>query len=113
MPSSATSRSSSLRRCAARAAAHAAHAQRELDVLRHRHVAEQRVVLEHQADAALARGDVRDVAPVQRDAAVIDPGEAGDGAQQGALAAAAGPEQHEELAVADVERDVVDDRHAL
>ena len=89
MPSSATSRSSSLRRCAALRAAHAAHAQRELDVLGHRHVAEQRVVLEHQAHAALARGDVRDVAPVQGDAAVIDPRQPGDGAQQRALAAAA------------------------
>ena len=98
--------------CAAHLAAHVAHAQRELDVLGHRHVAEQRVVLEHQAHAALARGDVRDVAPVQGDAAVIDPRQPGDGAQQRALAAAAGPEQHEELAVADVERDVVDDRHA-
>jgi hypothetical protein len=68
------------------------HAQGKLDVLRHRHVAEQRVVLEHQPHAALAGGDVRDVAAVQRDAAVVDAGEPGDGAQQGALAAAAGPE---------------------
>ena len=76
-----------------------ADAQRELDVLADGHVAEQRVVLEHEADAALARRDVRDVAAVQRDAAVIDLGQAGDGAQQRALAAAAGPEQHEELAL--------------
>jgi hypothetical protein len=34
---------------------HAAHPQRELDVVGHGHVAEQRVVLEHEADAALAR----------------------------------------------------------
>ena len=61
MPSSATSRSSSLRRCAAVGGLHAPHAQRELDVLAHRHVPEQRVVLEHQTDTALARRDVRDV----------------------------------------------------
>jgi len=54
-------------------------------------MAEQRVVLEHQPHAALAGGDVRDVAAVQRDAAMVDAGQPGDGAQQGALAAAAGP----------------------
>ena len=78
-----------------------------------RHVPEQRVVLEHEPDAALARRDVRDVVAVQRDAAVIDAGQPGDRAQQRALAAAAGAEQHEELALADLERDVVDDRRAL
>ena len=96
----------------ARFGAHVPHAQRELDVLRHRHMAEQRVVLEHQPHAALAGGDVRDVAAVQRDAAMVDAGQPGDGAQQGALAAAAGPEQHEKLPVTDVERDVVDHRRA-
>ena len=39
--------------------AHAPHAQRKLNVVRDRHVAEQGVVLEHQADAALARGQAR------------------------------------------------------
>ena len=53
-------------------APHAARAQRELDVVGHRHVAEQRVVLEHEADLALPRADVRDVAAMQHDAAVID-----------------------------------------
>ena len=96
----------------ARLGAHVPHAQRELDVLRHRHVAEQRVVLEHQSHAALAGGDVRDVAPVQRDAPMVDTGEPGDGAQQRALAAAAGAQQHEKLPVTDVERDVVDHRRA-
>jgi hypothetical protein len=55
---------------------------------------------------------VRHVAAVQGDAPVVDPREAGDRAQQRALAAAGGPEQDEELAVADVERHVVDDRDA-
>ncbi len=79
--------------CAARdalGALHAPDAQRELDVLRHGHVPEQRVVLEHEAHAALARGHVGDIAAVQRDAPVIDARQAGDGAQQRALAAAAG-----------------------
>ena len=92
---------------------HLAHAQRELDVVADRHVAEQRVVLEDEPDFAIARRHVRDVLAVQRDGAMIDLGESGDGAQQRALAAAAGPEQHEELALLDVQRDVVDDGHRL
>ena len=70
---------------------------------------EQRVVLEHEPDAALARGHVGDVPAMQRDAAVVDARQAGDGAQQRALAAAARTQQHEEFAVADVDGDVVDD----
>ena len=72
-------------------------------------MAEQRVVLEHQADAAIACPDVGHVAAVQRNAAVIDAGEAGDGPQQGALAAARGAQQHEELALAHLDGNVVDD----
>jgi hypothetical protein len=90
-----------------------AHAQREVEVVRHRHVAEQRVVLEHQADAAFARRQVRDVALVQCHATVVDRREACEGAQQRALAAAGGPEQHEELAGRDLDRHVVDDRDTL
>ncbi len=43
------------------------HAQPERDVLEHRHVAEQRIVLEHEADLPLARADRRDVEPLQHD----------------------------------------------
>ena len=94
-------------------ALHLADAQRELDVLADGHVAEQRVVLEDEPDVALARVHVGHVAAVQRDAAMVDFGEAGNGAQQRALAAAAGAEQHQELALPDVQRNVVDDRDAL
>jgi len=41
------------------------HAQRELDVVRDRHVAEQRVMLEHEAHATLARRQRGDIALVQ------------------------------------------------
>jgi hypothetical protein len=98
---------------AALGGAHAAHPQRELDVVGHGHVAEQRVVLEHEADAALARRYMGDVATAEQDPAVLDRRQAGEGAQQGALAAAARAEQHEELARRDVQRDVVDDRRAV
>ena len=85
-------------------------AQRELDVVRHRHVAEERVVLEHEADAAILGSEPGDVAAVEEDLAGVDLGEARDHAQERALAAAARPEQHEELAGRDLERDAVDDR---
>ncbi len=92
---------------------HLAHAQRELDVVADRHVAEQRVMLEDEADLALARGHVRHVPAVQEDAAVVDLGQAGDGPQQRALAAAARAQQHQEFALLDLERDVIDDRYRL
>ena len=76
-------------------------------------MAEQRVVLEHEPDAAIARPHMGDVAAVQRNAPVIDAGQTGDGAQQGALAAAGGPQQHEELALAHLDGNVVDDRLVL
>ena len=88
---------------------HPAHAQREFDVVRDRHVAEQRVVLEHQADAAIARTHVGDVAAVQGNAPVVDAREAGNGPKQGALAAARGAQQHEEFALAHLDGNVVDD----
>ena len=55
-------------------ATNSARAQRELDVVRHGHVAEQRVVLKDEADLALLRAEARHVAPMQHDAAVIDGG---------------------------------------
>ena len=92
---------------------HAPHAQGELDVLRHGHVAEQGVVLEHHAHAALPGGQLRDVAPMQRDAPVVDRREPRERAQQRALAAARRPKQHEEFACLYLQRDVIDDRNAL
>src|SRR6185369_9348768 len=47
------------------ALAPAAHIETEGDILQHRHVAKQGVVLEHEADLALARGDIRDVLAVK------------------------------------------------
>ncbi len=92
---------------------HAPDAERELDVVGDAHVAEQGVVLEHEADAAVARRDAGDVAPVQRYPAVVDLDQARDRAQQRALAAARGAEQHQEFALLDLDRDVVDDRQRL
>ena len=88
-------------------------AQREFDVVADRHVAEQRVVLEHEPDLALTRVQVGHVLAMKGDATVIDVGEPRNGPQQRALAAAARAEQHEEFALPYAQRDVVDDGDAL
>ena len=67
----------------------AADAQAELDVPRHRHVPEDRVVLEDEPDVALLRREVRDVAAGDADRSLVRQHEAGDQAQDRALAAAA------------------------
>src|SRR5262249_30007691 len=84
-----------------------------LDVLRDRHMAEQRVVLEHKPDIALLRRQSGDIAALQQHAPVVDPGQAGDHAQDRALAAAARPQENEEFAVGPLQRYVVDDRVAF
>jgi len=92
---------------------HPPNAERKLDVVGDAHVAEERVMLEDESDATVARRDSRDVAPVERNPPVIDLDETRDGAEQGALAAAARAEQDEFLVLLDLERDVVDDRMRL
>jgi hypothetical protein len=54
-----------------------------------------------------------DVAPVEADLALVGLDEAGDGPQQGRLAAAAWPQQTEELAVGKSERHASKGRHAV
>ena len=68
-------------------------AQAEGDVLEHRHVAEQRVVLEDEADVALAGMQVGGLGAGEQDVALIGRFHAGDDAQQRRLAAAGGTEQ--------------------
>src|ERR1700738_1394767 len=64
---------------------HAPYAQREFDVFGDRHVAEERVVLKHQTYTPATGGDMGDVATVQGNPTVVHTGQAGHGAQQGAL----------------------------
>jgi hypothetical protein len=83
-----------------------------LHVAAHAQVREQRVVLEHHADAAAldrARGDV--LVAKAHGAAGIRRLQPGDDAQRGGLAAARGAEQDDGLAGADVEVERV--QHAL
>jgi hypothetical protein len=58
------------------------------DVLRHRHVREQRVILEHDAGPAPARRQMVDGLVIEQHAAVALPDKAGNDAQQRGLAAA-------------------------
>ena len=82
-------------------------AQAVLDVLQHRHVREQRVILEDGVDVAEIRRLPRDVDPRELHGPFVGPLEAGDHAQQGRLARAGRAEHREELAVGDLEIDAV------
>ena len=76
------------------------------DVLRHGHVREQRVGLEHEVDRPAVRGLAEQVLAVQRDGALVGELEAGQDSQECRLAAAAGTEQREELALPDLQDDL-------
>ena len=81
------------------------HAQPERHVLEHGHVAEQRVVLEHEADVALADAARQRVVAVEQHLSLVRPFEAGDDAQQRRLAGARRAEQRNQLAGLDVQVD--------
>jgi hypothetical protein len=83
--------------------------QREGEVLAHRHVRIERVVLEHHRDVALFRRNVVDAALADADLARADLLEARDHAQQRRLAASRRADQHGERAVGDVDVDAVQD----
>ena len=79
-------------------------------VLAHRHVPPQRALLEDIARRAPAGRQAGDVLPIDDDAAVAHRHEAGHGLQHVGLAGVRRPEEREELAVADVDRDVIEPR---
>ena len=79
--------------------------------LPHRHVREQRVVLEHHAEAALLRRELVDARLVQPDRAAGHVQQPGDAVQRGGLAAAGRAEQGDELAPPDRQRDVAQRVH--
>jgi len=82
---------------------HFLHPQAELDVLRHILVRKKSVALEHHAEAAVARLEIVDHAPVDADFARSRVLETGNHAQRRRLAAAGGTDEDDELAVFDVE----------
>ena len=77
------------------------HRKREGDVVRHAHVREQRVVLEHHADIALVGRQPIDRLAGERDDALARPFEAREHVQGRGLAGAGRPEERQELAAAD------------
>src|SRR5262245_15738737 len=85
-----------------------AHAQRESDVALDRHVGEQRVALEDDADVALVRLAERQILAAELDDAVGRFLEAGDHHERRRLPGAARAEEREKLALRDVEADAVD-----
>src|SRR5262249_47040134 len=85
-----------------------AHAQRESDVALDRHVGEQRVALEDDADVALVRLAARQILAAELDDATGRLLEAGDHHERRRLPGAARAEEREELALRDVEADAVD-----
>ena len=70
----------------------------------------ERVVLEDHRDVAVLGGQVGDVAVADPDVAAVDLFEPGEHPQGGGLAAAGGADQHEELAVTDLDVELVDGR---
>src|SRR5690606_37172381 len=92
--------------------------QPERHVLAHGEVREERVVLEHEPDAAPLRRHGDAVAderlPVERDGPAVGRLEAGDAAERRRLPAPARAEERERLALHDLEREAIYDRqHAV
>src|SRR5690606_35494253 len=89
------------------AVASAPDRQAEADIVEHVHMAEQRIVLEDEADIAFLDRTQRRVAAAEPDAAGIGTLQSGDQAQQGGLAGAGRAEQGDQFARTDVERHVM------
>ena len=89
------------------------HPQPERDVLVHREVRVERVALEHHRDVAVARRHVVDDPVADPDRAAGDVLQAGDHPQRGRLAAARRADEDHELAVADVEVEILDRRRTV
>ena len=85
--------------------------QGEEDVLPHGHVRIKSVVLEHQADAAVLRRQVGHVLVTEEDLAAGGLFQAADQVQRGALAAAGGAQQADQLPIGDLKGEVVDGGH--
>ena len=85
-----------------------AHGQPEAEVLGGGEVGVEGGGLEHHGHVALARGQVVDHPAADADGAAAEGVKAGDQSQDGALAAAAGADDHHQLGVADMQAQVRD-----
>src|SRR6185437_3576909 len=86
--------------------------EREAHVLAYRHLRIERVILEHHRDVALFRRHIVDDAPINAKLAAAYRLEPGDHPQQRRLAASRRPDQNDEFAVLDVDRNAVNDLRA-
>ena len=92
---------------------HLLQAQGEGDVVIHRHVGVQGVVLEHHGDVAVLGLQVVDHLAVDLHGAAADLFQARDHAQGGGFAAAGGADEDHEFLVMDVQVEVVDGYHVV
>src|SRR5205814_5523529 len=81
------------------------------DVLEYIHVFEQRVILKDKADVALLDGELVDALAANEDVSLGRHFQAGNHAEHGRFAAAAGTKQRQQLAVIDGIADVVHGNH--
>ena len=84
------------------------HPHAEGDVLEHRHVPKQRVMLKYEADLALADADGAGVLAMKQHLARVRRLQPRDYSQQRGLARARQPEQRDQLAGFDMQADIVD-----
>jgi len=82
--------------------------EREAHVVGDGHVRIERVVLEDHGDVAVLGGQIGHVAVADPDVADVDLFEAREHPQRGGLAAAGGADEDEELAIRDVDVELVD-----
>src|SRR5271170_3099052 len=83
------------------------HAQAEGDVLEHRHVPEQRVMLKDETDLALADADGAGVLAMEQHLAGVRCLQPRDYSQQRGLARARQPQQRDQLAGFDMQVDII------
>src|SRR5580704_11802748 len=88
---------------------HAGDLQAEGHVAFHRHARIERIGLEDHANAALSRFGPGDVLAGNPDLAIADLHQPGNRIEQSGLAAARGTEQHDKLALDDIELEIVED----
>src|SRR5690606_35666388 len=87
--------------------ADASDLEREAHVVANRHVGVERVVLEHHRDVAVLRRNVGDIAVTDANRTVVDLFEACEHTKRSRLTATRGAHENQELAVGDVEVELV------
>ena len=84
-----------------------AHLEAERDVVAYGHVAKQGIVLEYEAHTALLHGQPGGILARQQHASRVSHFQSGDDSQDRALARSGGTQKGDELARADLERDIL------